>query len=107
MLDRLAREGLQSDRRYAESYLDSRARKGYGPARIRLELRERGVADELVEDCLDALAIDWMDILHSVREKKFGAAAPGGYADRARESRFLQHRGFSGEQIRRLYDDDD
>lgn len=107
MLDQLAREGLQSDRRYAETYLDSRARKGYGPVRIRQELRERGIADSLIDESLDASALDWTAVLAAVRDKKFGGAPPADFNERARQSRFLQYRGFSAEQIRRAYDTED
>ncbi|NND37435.1 MAG: hypothetical protein HKN81_09915, partial [Gammaproteobacteria bacterium] len=35
-----------------------------------------------------------------VHDRKYGGAAPADYRERARRSRFLQYRGFSGEQIR-------
>ena len=44
-IERLQKEGLLSDQRYAESYINMRRGKGYGPLRIALELRERGVAE--------------------------------------------------------------
>ena len=43
----------------------------------------------------------------SVREKKFGPERPADYRERARQSRFLQYRGFTGEQIQSAFDDDD
>jgi len=41
-LDRLTEEGLLSEARYLESFVSYRARSGYGPARIREELSQRG-----------------------------------------------------------------
>ncbi len=43
-LSALVDDGLLSDARYAESYVRSRMGKGFGPVRIREELRQRGVA---------------------------------------------------------------
>ena len=45
VIESLIDEGLQSDDRFAEQFTRSRVEKGYGPIRIRQELRERGIAD--------------------------------------------------------------
>src|SRR6218665_4142189 len=54
-LDRLAEEGLLSEARYLESFISYRARSGYGPARIREELGQRGLArgdiDQALREC--------------------------------------------------------
>ena len=71
--------------------------------RLRQELRERGIIDELIDNCINSLDIDWMDTLTSVREKKFGTNLPTDYKGQIKESRFLQYRGFTSEQIRQLY----
>jgi len=34
-----------------------------------------------------------------VRQRKYGDRRPDDYRERARQSRFLQYRGFTGEQI--------
>ncbi len=106
-LQRLQGERLQSDVRFAEAYLNSRAGKGYGPARIRAELAERGVEGEVIEQQLDEAGIDWCDLAAEVRRKKFGGRAPHDYLERARQARFLQYRGFAGEQLRSLFADDE
>ncbi|NNE37774.1 MAG: regulatory protein RecX [Gammaproteobacteria bacterium] len=103
LLDQLCQEGLQSDTRYADSYLFSRIQKGYGPVRLRHELRERGIDDSTIEYSLDNLDIDWIQRVMEVREKKFGTQIPKDYKEQAKESRFLQYRGFTSEQIRILY----
>jgi len=100
VVDRLAAEGLQSDGRFAESYSHSRMQRGQGPVRIRMELGQRGVSAALIETAIAALAVNWRDLARDVRRRKFGSGAPGSYKDKARQSRFLQHRGFSHEQIR-------
>ncbi len=103
LLDQLSQEGLQSDARYADSYLYSRLQKGYGPVRLNQELKERGVDDVTIENSLENLEIDWTERLTEVRKKKFGETIPKDYKEQAKESRFLQYRGFTSEQIRKLY----
>ena len=68
--------------------------------RIRVELRERGVADGDIEEGLAAAAEDWARIARETRRKRFGLSPPGDYRERARQARFLQYRGFSAEQVR-------
>lgn len=94
---------MQSDQRFTESYLNSRIQKGYGPLRLEQELYERGIDEQLVQTCLAAHDIDWMDVLASVRKKKFRQALPTGFNQQAKESRFLQYRGFTTDQIRHFY----
>lgn len=98
-LDALASEGLQSDRRCGETYLAQRAARGFGPERMALELRERGLAADQVAELIDACDIDWCERAAQVRAKKFGASMPRDYRKRVRQMRFLHYRGFSGDQI--------
>lgn len=106
-LDRLAASGLQSDRRFSESYLEQRAGRGYGPARIVLEMRERGIADELAKDVMNESEIDWRALARTVRTKRFGNSQPADFKERARQMRFLQYRGFGPDQIRAALHDND
>jgi SOS response regulatory protein OraA/RecX len=46
-LDTLAEENLQSDTRYAESFLRQRFNRGHGPVRIRQEMRQKGIPDSI------------------------------------------------------------
>ena len=106
VLEDLARRGLQSDERYVTSFITHHAARGQGPVRIRSELKESGVATELVERLLNEADIDWAQAARSVRRKKFGEAPPATFAERAKQSRFLQYRGFSQDQIRGAFGPD-
>lgn len=99
-IERLIDDGLLSDERFAEAFVASRVRKGQGPLRIRGELEQRGVADGLIEASLGRVDVDWNEVARDVHDRKYGGAAPADYHERARRSRFLQYRGFTGEQIR-------
>ena len=53
-LQLLSQEGLLSDERFTESFIHWRIGRGSGPLKIRAELRQRGVADEII-------ATGWMN----------------------------------------------
>jgi len=99
---RLVTQRLQSDVRFAESYLRQRIDRGYGPVRLREELRERGVSDADIETAFAELDVDWGSHAAAVMEKKFGASLPRDFKEKARRARFLQYRGFSAEQYQKL-----
>jgi regulatory protein len=105
VLDELEREGLLSSGRFAESFVASRAARGQGPVRIARELAERGV--ESPGNWLDDPRHDWNRLAREVRRKKFGAALPAAYKEKARQARFLEYRGFSHDQIRQALGSDD
>ncbi len=100
VLDDLQRRGLLSDRRFAESYVAMRMRKGFGPIRIRAELQERGIESALLEACLDAGRETWVEQLRQAATRRFGAEPPKGKAQQAKQARFLQYRGFPESLIR-------
>ena len=103
----LVQEGLVSDERFTEMLLSARRGRGVGPLRIQRELEEKGVAQELIEQWLDVTGPEWIKEVRRVRHKKFGKEPPGNFADRARQARFLQYRGFSLDQIQRELKSDD
>jgi regulatory protein len=95
----LAQERLLNDVRYAERYVATRAERGQGPVRIAAELASLGAPRELIEAALQS-GPDWRAAAGAVRRRKFGAKPPGSWAERARQARFLQYRGFSSDHIR-------
>lgn len=99
VIDELEMESLQSDCRYAEAYVRMRHRKGYGPIRISMELKERGVSGTLISSWVQTSELDWFEAAHQAMMKKFPKSFSS-YEDRAKCQRFLQYRGFDFEQIR-------
>lgn len=100
VLEALCAEGLLSEARFAEGWLRSRAARGYGPAKIRAELCQRGLTDIQIRQVLAAANEDWGKSACAVRRKRFGTAQPASLSERARQVRFLESRGFSAEHIR-------
>ncbi len=99
VVDRLRADRLVDDRRFVDNFIGFRAARGQGPVRIRADLRQFDLGADLVEEGLSSYA-DWPLQLSKARQKKFGAALPSDYADRQRQARFLEYRGFTGAQIR-------
>jgi regulatory protein len=95
----LIEERVLNDPRYAEHYVAYHAQRGQGPSRIRQELRGLGVPDETVQAALEA-GPDWHSLARDVRQRKFGTEVPEDWAEKSRQARFLQYRGFSTDHIR-------
>jgi regulatory protein len=102
-IERLRDEGLQSDSRLAEAFVRSRANRGQGPVKIKMELRQKGIADGLISEALATADQDWFELASQVAERKF-REPPQDSKDRARRSRFLQQRGFTFDHISALDD---
>jgi len=100
VLNELARAGLQSDARFAESAVRSQAPR-VGTARLRQVLRQKGIAPELIDAQLAPLSGDELERARVVWQKKF-AVPPADAHEWARQARFLQGRGFAAETIRKL-----
>jgi regulatory protein len=92
------REGVLDEGRYAQNYVTYHAGRGQGPVRIAAELRRRGLTAELIEAAI-ATGPDWRALARKVCHAKFGSQPPGSWAERARQARFLQYRGFSSDHI--------
>ncbi|MEM1190255.1 MAG: regulatory protein RecX [Pseudomonadota bacterium] len=77
-LEQLENEGLQSDVRFAQSFTRERLLKAYGPRRVRAELRQRGVADEVISDVLKSVpsaeGLSWSAQARAALRRRFGDA---------------------------------
>jgi regulatory protein len=106
VLNSLQDAKLLSDARFAAMFVKSRGER-FGAARLRQELRLRGVESELVEQ---ELAVEDLpteiERAQAVWQKRFGAA-PGDTKEWAKQARFLQGRGFGSDVIKRILKDAD
>jgi regulatory protein len=100
LLDSLERENWLSNERFAQSLVNRRAPR-QGAQRIVQELRQHGLADEVVRGMEDRLLETEHGRAREVWERKFGAP-PTDAKDYARQFRFMASRGFSTDLIRRL-----
>jgi len=98
-IDQLIADNLQSDTRFAEAFIRSRVNRGQGEIRIRNELRQRGISDQLAVEAIEACRVDWFALARDIALHKFGAEQPTDNSQRAKRMRFLQYRGFTYDQI--------
>jgi regulatory protein len=103
VLQELISDRLQSDERFTEAYVNHRFNAGVGPLKIRYELRQKGIADLLADQILESLSDCWDQLMLQQRERKYGEVIPADYAERMKQARFLQNRGFSPESVMRLF----
>lgn len=90
---------LQSDERFSELFVRSRAERGYGPRVIEMALRERGIDKAAAHIALEASGYDWRERAVEVCQRRFGQSPANSPKERARQLRFLQYRGFAGGEI--------
>ena len=100
VLERLERDKLLSDERFARALTRARASR-FGDARIRHELKRSGVAGPLADGAVATLQGTEIERAQALWTRRFGSL-PRDQAERGRQARFLQARGFSIDTIRRL-----
>jgi len=98
----LVDENLLSDQRFTEMYVRTRARRLFGPLKIRGELRGLGIADYLIEEAMPSDQGAWLDAASQWAGKKCRGELD--YAARAKLYRSLMNRGFTHEQANTALD---
>jgi regulatory protein len=93
LLDDLAARGWLSDERAATQLVHAK-RSRFGTQRITHELRQKGIAENLISEALPQLKETELEAARLVWQKKFGIA-PQDEKEKAKQVRFLQSRGFS------------
>ena len=100
LLDEFEQKNWLSDRRFAESYVaDHRARSG--AVKLAYELKQRGIADAVIEKVVQDNRDSELERAHEIRRKKFGTP-PANAQERVTQMRFLRGRGFSSDVINRV-----
>ncbi|WP_324779252.1 recombination regulator RecX [Thiobacillus sedimenti] len=98
LLDDFEARTWLSDRRFAESWVaDHRAKAG--SVKLAYDLRQRGVADEVIQAVLRESRDSEIERAREVWLKKFHCVAADA-SEKAKQMRFLQSRGFSPDVIR-------
>lgn len=92
--------GWLDDQRFAERFIVSRSRNGYGPQRIQQDLQQKGLEREDIHQALAEAEIDWTQQAAEVVSKKFGENGPADIKEKAKAQRFLHSRGFLLTDIR-------
>lgn len=100
ILDDFKQRGWLSDERFAEQVSHARQRK-FGSQRIANELRQKGVADDVIANAIESAKTNDLDNARAIWQKKYGQA-PKDKNEWAKQARFLQGRGFGFDIIKRV-----
>jgi regulatory protein len=99
VIERLLESKYLSDERFTESYVRSRTNRGFGPTKIKSELSQKGIKNNMIDDYLDVSSSIWHENAQNQYRKKYGDGSVSDYNTWAKRARFLQSRGFTMEQI--------
>jgi regulatory protein len=104
VLDTLEADKLLSDAHFTEAYIRYRKSKGYGPIFIRHHLNGCKVPSDIINEQLYSDDPDWEAILQTLLNKKLRGELPKrGSKEFLKIQRFLLSRGFSMEQVLKLW----
>jgi regulatory protein len=98
VIKELIQKKYLDDARFAEVYSRSRANKGYGLLRIKRELKEKGISE--VGNIV-------YGNIKEVYSRKFGGTPPRELREKAKQIRYLQYRGFSFDEIKKVLNHED
>ena len=99
----LSDRGYLDDAAFARRWVETRAGRGYGPARLAAELRTRGVASALIDAALARDAADELERARAVARRRLPALArTSRERAAARLAQFLLRRGHSRPVVARV-----
>jgi regulatory protein len=97
-IENLITNNLINDIRFAEMYVLSRKKKGFGPKRIAYELSSKGVKDSLSNEAIINEG-GWLESAQIVFAKKFKEGPSSDFKESMKQKTFMQNRGFSFKEI--------
>ena len=100
-LDKLVLNNILDDERFVEMYLNARARKGFGPIKIEMELYSKKVDSMLIGNAIEAYE-SWAENAENELKKKFKGIKPTDYQSKMKQKQFLFNRGFSTQIIEQI-----
>jgi len=103
LLEDFKKRGWLSEERYTEQIVHARKGK-FGSLRVAHELREHGVAEELISKAVAEVKTDEVANARAIHLKKY-KTPPKNREEWAKHARFLQSRGFSFEVIKQVLRD--
>lgn len=110
VLEQLQSRGLQSDNTFAEEFIASKKRRGFGPMKIAAQLQQHGIGREIMRELLAEHSDEWLHSCRAAMRRKYGENLDGenrvsDQRELQRRSRFLQQRGFSAAMVAKVIRD--
>jgi regulatory protein len=104
-IDYCDRLGYLDDLRFARSVLRQQINKLHGPARIRQELKQKQLAQDIITQVLQECECDWFELAKLAADKKRLNPHSVDQKEKSKLIRFLQYRGFSFDHINEVIND--
>jgi regulatory protein len=99
-IDRLGEQHYQDDDRFAEALVRSRVGQGYGPIRLRAELKSHGLNDARIRTLINEAEVDWVASATAQLRRRYARSGVSDQAERFKRSQFLLRRGFAAATVR-------
>ncbi len=99
-LEKLQKLRLQSDENFTGAFI--RSHPGWGRRRLIIELKRRGIEEEMIEDSLPSEDSEVDRAREALGRKLKGEKVPEDFKERQKLSAFLARRGFDLDVIREL-----
>ena len=105
VITKLEENNLINDTRFAEAYVSSRKRKGFGPKKISFELLSKGVSESVANRMIDEEG-GWKRAAKLAFTKKFKNGLSSDVKNSLKQKSFLKNRGFRFKEIESVFGDD-
>ena len=105
VITKLEENNLINDTRFAEAYVSSRKRKGFGPKKITFELLSKGVSESVANRMIDEEG-GWKRAAKLAFTKKFKNGISSDVKNSLKQKSFLKNRGFGFKEIESVFGDD-
>ena len=102
VIEKLVSNNLVNNLRFAELYVISRKRKGFGPKKIAYELFTKGISESISQEIIKNEG-KWADSAKKVFMKKFKNGPSDNLKESIKQKIFLQNRGFSFKEIESVF----
>ena len=98
------KDNYLNEQRFAEIFWRSRAKKGFGPTKIAMELKQKGISASMIEESSHQEELDFDVVIKTIYFKKFKGLKIRDFKDKAKRQNYLYHRGFPIELIKIVID---
>ena len=105
VITKLEENNLINNTRFAEAYVSSRKRKGFGPKKISFELLSKGVSESVANRVIDEEG-GWKRAAKLAFTKKFKNGLSTDVKNSLKQKSFLSNRGFGFKEIESVFGDD-
>lgn len=104
VIELLMKYNYINDTEFARNYVESRINsRGYGELRLRHELRQKGVKNEIINEIFSSLEVDEVEIAVALLDKRQRGDTEADRAEKNRCYGFLQRRGYSSGVIMQAF----